>query len=125
MYVLRREGCALVGGHTSEGAETAMGLSVTGVGHPDKVFYKGLRGGGGGGGDGGDGEGGREGGEVEGGGVEGGGVGVVGGEGVGGTGSGTCGSGGHMGHVLVLTKAIGTGTIMAAHMRAKVRARPR
>eukprot|EP00597_Dinobryon_sp_UTEXLB2267_P005722 CAMPEP_0170061660 /NCGR_PEP_ID=MMETSP0019_2-20121128/3152_1 /TAXON_ID=98059 /ORGANISM="Dinobryon sp., Strain UTEXLB2267" /LENGTH=460 /DNA_ID=CAMNT_0010267561 /DNA_START=498 /DNA_END=1879 /DNA_ORIENTATION=+ len=39
---LGRENCALVGGHTSEGAELAMGLSVTGAVHPDKVLRKGT-----------------------------------------------------------------------------------
>ena len=29
LYVLKKEGCSLVGGHTSEGMECAMGLSVS------------------------------------------------------------------------------------------------
>jgi selenide,water dikinase len=41
--VLSRERCALVGGHTSEGAEAALGMSVTGVVHPDRVFHKGQK----------------------------------------------------------------------------------
>ena len=44
LYVLKKEGYCLVGGHTSEGMECAMGLSVSGVAHPDRVFHKGLRG---------------------------------------------------------------------------------
>lgn len=41
LSVLKREKCALVGGHTSEGMEPAVGLSVTGNVHPDKVMQKG------------------------------------------------------------------------------------
>ena len=44
LFVLKRECCALVGGHTAEGAECSMGLAVSGVAHPDKVFHKGLTG---------------------------------------------------------------------------------
>jgi selenide,water dikinase len=39
--VLRSEGCALVGGHTAEGAEESFGLSCNGVVHPDRVLNKG------------------------------------------------------------------------------------
>jgi selenide,water dikinase len=39
--VLKEEGCALVGGHSSEGAETAMGLSVHGTVRPERAFRKG------------------------------------------------------------------------------------
>ena len=138
LYVLKKEGCSLVGGHTSEGMECAMGLSVSGVAHPDRVFHKGLRGKQ------------RSSGEtwneivsavrsdltneiddhrtvdsING---------VTSTEvtdtlqsSLDGSGSGldSCSSyrgslNGHLGHVLVLTKALGTGTIMAAHMRAKV-----
>ena len=38
--VLDRDGVALVGGHTSEGSELAMGLSVTGVAVPEKLVRK-------------------------------------------------------------------------------------
>jgi selenophosphate synthase len=119
LSVLKREECSLVGGHTSEGAECSMGLAVSGIAHPDRVFHKGLstaniaikprcdssadsssssssssssR--------------------------------------SSSSSSSTAKRGdttaavsnGHLGHVLVLTKALGTGTIMAAHMRAKVTA---
>jgi selenophosphate synthase len=106
LSVLKMEECSLVGGHTSEGAECSMGLAVSGKAHPDRVFHKGLSGGY---------------------------VAI----------KAQCNSSansssssdskiilsadtdaavsnGHLGHVLVLTKALGTGTIMAAHMRAKV-----
>jgi selenide,water dikinase len=72
LSILKREGCALVGGHTSEGTEAAMGLSVNGTVHPDKVLHKGP-----------------------------------------------C----EAGHVLILTKPLGTGALMAADMRAKVHKR--
>jgi selenide,water dikinase len=39
--VLRSEGCALVGGHTAEGAEESFGLACNGVVHPDRVLNKG------------------------------------------------------------------------------------
>lgn len=39
--VLTDEKCTLVGGHTAEGAEDALGLSCQGVVHPDKVLPKG------------------------------------------------------------------------------------
>ena len=39
--VLVKEKCTLVGGHTAEGAEEALGLSCHGVVHPDKVLPKG------------------------------------------------------------------------------------
>ena len=41
MKVLTDEKCTLVGGHTAEGAEDALGLSCQGVVHPDKVLPKG------------------------------------------------------------------------------------
>ena len=37
LTVLEAEGCALVGGHTSEGSELAFGLSCNGVVHPSQV----------------------------------------------------------------------------------------
>jgi selenophosphate synthase len=100
----------LVGGHTSEGAECSMGLAVSGIAHPGRVFHKGLSGG------------------------------SVANraqcDSSANSSSSSCSSSsstiiqsadteavlsnGHLGHVLVLTKALGTGTIMAAHMRAKV-----
>jgi selenophosphate synthase len=102
----------LVGGHTSEGAECSMGLAVSGIAHPGRVFHKGLSGG------------------------------SVANRAQcdssanSSSSSSSCSSSsstiiqsadteaalsnGHLGHVLVLTKALGTGTIMAAHMRAKV-----
>lgn len=70
--MLQEENCALIGGHTSEGADAALGLAVNGVVEEGKELRKGPP---------------RE------------------------------------GDVLILTKAIGTGTIMAADMRAVARGR--
>jgi selenide, water dikinase len=70
--ILKEEGCALIGGHTSEGADAALGLAVNGVVEEGKELRKGPP---------------RE------------------------------------GDVLILTKGIGTGTIMAADMRAVARGR--
>ena len=70
--VLRAAGCALVGGHTSEGAELALGFSVTGLVARDGVLQKGAL---------------------------------------------------KPGDVLILTKPIGTGTLLAADMRGKAKAR--
>jgi len=42
LLVLAREKCALVGGHTSEGAETALGLAVYGTVHPAAALHKSL-----------------------------------------------------------------------------------
>jgi selenide,water dikinase len=39
--VFAEEGCALVGGHTAEGAEDALGFSCHGIVHPDRVLRKG------------------------------------------------------------------------------------
>jgi selenide,water dikinase len=72
LEVLRAEGAALVGGHTSEGAELSLGFSVTGLIGRDAILHKAsLR----------------------------------------------------AGDALILTKPIGTGTILAADMRAKARGR--
>jgi selenide, water dikinase len=70
--VLRDANCALVGGHTSEGAELALGFSVNGLIARDLVMRK---------------------------------AGMVAGD------------------VLIVTKPIGTGTLLAADMRGKARAR--
>ena len=139
LSVLKREGCSLVGGHTSEGMESAMGLSVSGIAHPDRVFHKGLSG--------------RKmirktttsdseiknarvGSDSEivnhtqiSGVSNGNAVSINGVNGNSSNGSSDKRSSinghgnsdnGHLDYVLVLTKGLGTGTIMAAHMRAKV-----
>ena len=70
LHVFDREGVALVGGHTGEGAELTLGFTVTGLIEPDRALRKSeLR----------------------------------------------------PRDVLVLTKPVGTGTLLAADMRGKVR----
>jgi selenide,water dikinase len=39
--VLRADGCALVGGHSAEGAEASLGFAVTGLAAPDALWRKG------------------------------------------------------------------------------------
>ncbi len=70
--VLTAAGATLVGGHTAEGAELALGFAVNGLVARDGIIRK---------------------------------------------------AGMQQGDALVLTKALGTGTILAAHMRGKARAR--
>ena len=64
--MMRRNNCSLVGGHTCEGHDSALGFAVTGTVHPRDILPKGPP---------------------------------------------------RPGHVLILTKGIGTGTLMAADMR--------
>ena len=69
---LRAEGCAIVGGHSGEGAELALGFAITGRIEPGEALRK---------------------------------------------------SGLRPGDALILTKHIGTGTLLAADMRGKAKAR--
>ena len=69
--ILRADGCALVGGHSAEASETALGFSVTGLVDSGKVLRK---------------------------------------------------AGLQPGDQLILTKPLGTGIVLAGHMRGNVRA---
>jgi selenide,water dikinase len=69
--VLAADGCALVGGHSAEAAEAALGFAVTGLADPAKLLRK---------------------------------------------------SGLRPGDALVLTKSLGTGIVLAGHMRGLARA---
>ncbi len=68
--VLRGDGCALIGGHSAEGGEAALGFAVTGMGLPAALWRK---------------------------------------------------SGLRAGDALILTKPLGTGIVLAAHMRGLAR----
>ncbi|MCC6717936.1 MAG: selenide, water dikinase SelD [Acetobacteraceae bacterium] len=68
--VLRGDGCVLVGGHSAEGAEAALGFAVTGLATPGALWRK---------------------------------------------------SGLRVGDALVLTKPLGTGIVLAAHMQGLAR----
>ena len=72
LSILNESNTALVGGHSSEGAELAFGLTVNGIGEPDKLLLKG---------------------------------------------------GMQPGQAIILTKPIGTGTLLAADMRSKAKGR--
>jgi selenide,water dikinase len=72
MSIIQQTGAVLVGGHSSEGAELAFGLTVNGLIDPNKVWRK---------------------------------------------------SGLQPGDAIVLTKAIGTGTLFAAEMRGRAKGR--
>jgi selenide,water dikinase len=69
--VLNADGCALVGGHSAEAAESALGFAVTGLAEPGRVLRK---------------------------------------------------SGLRPGDYLILTKPLGTGVVLAGHMRGLARA---
>jgi selenide,water dikinase len=69
--ILRADGCALVGGHSAEASETALGFAVTGLVDSGKIMRK---------------------------------------------------SGLQPGDQLILTKPLGTGIVLAGHMRGNVRA---
>ena len=69
--VLNADGCTLVGGHSAEAAESALGFAVTGLAEPGRIFRK---------------------------------------------------SGLHVGDYLILTKPLGTGVVLAGHMRGLTRA---